>query len=442
MTDTMSDFLDFGDDQNDQFADEYTNLNQCGGSPSSEDAELNALDNSVSALSTTSQNEVDMEMSDFALAASLGSSWTGVSDSFSQMHVKTETTEPEMSVFEDAVTIPGSWPSASAMRSTGMRTPATTAHSDQSLQPSSFTLAQIAPPSLPQERSNSTTASSLCSESIKEEEELNCHQSDLLEPAKKRRASESARKTSISYKPSGHKRTTSNTISSMRPTAPPAATARPVGVELDESGDPITAKRQDRLMRNRAAALASRERKREHVTRLEQSVVELETGKNRLKVQVTRMNEEIMRLRKLLSDNDIEDPEKATFDIEEIQEEVDESPQDCDETASTKPEHAAITRTRAAPTGFSPRGALKKTEIIANHLRAEEHLRNVTMKQAGLTSSAASSTTGDDVAEASPELHLHSVHERCEARTNDVKGDDLSRLNFNELTTTTLGQAV
>lgn len=386
MGDSIDDFLDFGDDN---FADEYANLNRCEGSPSSEDVEINPLENSISALSGTSQHEVDLEMSDFALGASLGASWTGVNDSFSQMRVKTEPQEKENKTFEEPVTtIPGSWPTARpALKSTALKNQVPALQNPQLLQPTSFTMSQIAPPSLPQERSSSTAGSSLCSESIKEEEEeANCHVSDLTERAHKRRASETTTRMPMPAKAS-HKRTTSN-ASSTPFLDQDAISALPVGIELDESGDPIVAKRQDRLMRNRAAALASRERKREHVMRLETSVVDLENEKTDLQKQVYKMHDEILRLRKILAEQRIEDKQGGNFVVDTPQtKSVAKAPTPQPEQATSsmpKPDVASIARTKAAPTGFSPRGALKKSEIIANQIRAEEHLRNVTMRQAGI----------------------------------------------------------
>ncbi|CCG84665.1 protein of unknown function [Taphrina deformans PYCC 5710] len=395
MADSMNDFLDFGDDHNNAFADEYANLNRCDGSPSSEEIDLNPMESSFSAKASTSPNTIDVEMGDFRIGGtSLGSSWTGVSDSFSHMHVKAEPSvdqdigdNKDRHIFDDAVTIPGSWPTArTVLKSAALKNQIPASQNPQMLQPSSFTMSQIAPPSLPQERSTSTATSSICSDAIKEEDESGCHVSDLTEPAKKRRASDTVRRLPVPPKAT-HKRTTSN-ASSTTLKEQDTALALPVGVEFDESGDPIIAKRQDRLMRNRAAALASRERKREHVMRLETSVLDLENEKGDLLKQVRKMHSEILRLRKLLADENIQDSQSTSFVVGPDNAggalaNNTSDPGGTDEVLKT--ENPNIARARAAPTGFSPRGALKKSEIIANQIRAEEHLRSLTMKQGGGT---------------------------------------------------------
>lgn len=369
----INDFLNFDDDAN-EFSKEYDNINQCDGSPSSEEAEL-SLSNSVSALSGVSQAEVDLEMCDFTLSTSIGS-WDGVSDSFSQMNVKTEPAEAESST----LTLPGSWPVVNpvvALKSNVSDAQITTKPEHPTLHPSSFTMSQIAPPSLPAERSSSTS-SSICSETLKEECEGATQDKDTIEPSKKRRASETVRKPGLVLPKTGHKRSSSS-ISSTR--VPVSTNNPPVGIELDASGDPIVAKRQDRLMRNRAAALASRERKREHVTRLESSVVDLENEKNELRMQMMKMNDEIKRLKVKLAEHDIQD-ESEEFTIVEDVARTEVSPEPVIEESPA--ENPAVAKLRNAPTGFSPRGALKKSQILANQVAAEEHLRNVTMRQAGL----------------------------------------------------------
>ena len=123
-------------------------------------------------------------------------------------------------------------------------------------------------------------------------------------------------------------------------------------------------------MRNRAAALASRERKREHVMRLETTLSDIEGEKMELRMIMGRMNEEIKRLRTKLLGHGIHD-HGEDFIIPEVRmiEHID--------TMEDEP-----LKVKTGPTGFSPRGALKKDQILANQAAAEEHLRLVTKRQA------------------------------------------------------------
>lgn len=174
---------------------------------------------------------------------------------------------------------------------------------------------------------------------------------DLVETPRKRRASETKKGKEV--------------IAHQRSASVPSVQGN---TELDASGDPIIAKRQDRLMRNRAAALASRERKREHVMRLETTIFDIEVERDELQCVMFRMSGEIKRLKDVLLSHGIHDiseeiaiPElRMRRDSSEVLEEI---------------------RSKAGPTGFSPRGALKKEQILANQVAAEEHLRNVTMRQ-------------------------------------------------------------
>lgn len=63
------------------------------------------------------------------------------------------------------------------------------------------------------------------------------------------------------------------------------------------------AKRQERLIKNRAAALLSRKRKREHLYSLEQERVKLLGENSDLKEQMNRLERENMQLRQKLKDN-------------------------------------------------------------------------------------------------------------------------------------------
>lgn len=63
------------------------------------------------------------------------------------------------------------------------------------------------------------------------------------------------------------------------------------------------AKRQERLIKNRAAALLSRKRKREHLYSLEQERMKLLDENSDLKEQMNRLERENMQLRQKLKDN-------------------------------------------------------------------------------------------------------------------------------------------
>ncbi len=158
----------------------------------------------------------------------------------------------------------------------------------------SFAMSHIAPPSLVKELNNSGPQLGVSPFLL---DSGRAQTTDLLgEPSRKRRASEASSKQVVA-KSTGHKRSVSNAGTAEHVSASMSSTPSLQSVALPSGSDPLSAKRQDRLMRNRAAALASRERKREHVTKLECSVIELTTDKTELLCQVGRLQREVSRLR-------------------------------------------------------------------------------------------------------------------------------------------------
>lgn len=283
-----------------------------------------------------------------------------INDSFSQMQVKAESVDETMG----GLFMPGSWPTYTG--------PAQLDFMDTS----GFVLPQVVPPLLvndqtvmgppiaaPPARANSTSKAIRASPATTTPFQDFKLEPDTVEPAPKRRASTHKRAASTS------------TIPSKVSTA-----AAPVGLDL--GFDPTSAKRQDRLMRNRAAALASRERKREHVSRLEGVVANLEKEKAGVQQSFVDAMNEIERLRAKLYAVGLHEP--PNVDLLKARASLHAQPHDLEEDDEE--------RKKAAPTGFSPRGALKKDEIIANHIAAEQHLRDVT-RQIELTRESSEAST-------------------------------------------------
>lgn len=385
----MDDFLDFGDHL-DQFGDEYENINQCDG-PSSEDAELDHAGKRIPQLAGMDLIDTDLALGGYTAETSMtkgSGAWSGLRDSFSPFTAKIASGNSISRTIDDPGNIAVSWPGPlhdkSTMKVPMMHDPSLSVQSPPLPHISSFTMSQIAPPSLPEERNRSTTTPSLCSDYLRDDDMTTGDVDSAAQPPRKRRASETVRKTGKSGR-GGHKRSSSIAFSHPKPTGSGLPTVTLEGPDVNESGDPDVARRQDRLMRNRAAALASRERKREHVTKLENCVQDLELQKDEMTLRMTRMSNEIGRLRKLLNDNGVDDLDAAIdFDFKVNDTPSLETMMACSpvcEELEVKSRIAAINKVRAAPTGFSPRGALKKSEIMANHERAEAHLRKLTMRQ-------------------------------------------------------------
>ncbi|BFZ62053.1 hypothetical protein YB2330_003132 [Saitoella coloradoensis] len=243
-------------------------------------------------------------------------------------------------------------------------------------------LANIAPPSLPDEQSTSATSSGA---------------SSPAKSSKKRRQSEagtSSRKKSTSASSSRAKQAPANvnlsasaTVASLPGIMAPTEMAAPavpkqepseIPAALPMEGTPeanmdpgalAAQKRQDRLMRNRAAALASRERKREHVARLETSVEELEREKLDLKRKIGKLERQVIRLQARLKthgddmgkDFDLEDEGEEVQSVRAISEDV----QMTETAIATAVAGEAAKKSKPKPTGFSPRGSIKAAQIAA-----------------------------------------------------------------------------
>ncbi|GAO51214.1 hypothetical protein G7K_5324-t4 [Saitoella complicata NRRL Y-17804] len=240
-------------------------------------------------------------------------------------------------------------------------------------------LANIAPPSLPDEQSTSASSSGA---------------SSPAKSSKKRRQSEagtSSRKKSTSASSSRAKQAPANValpaaaaLPGVMVSAEMAAPAIPkqepseISAALPMEGTPeanmdpgalAAQKRQDRLMRNRAAALASRERKREHVARLETSVEELEREKLDLKRKIGKLERQVIRLQARLKthgddmgkDYDLEDEGEDVQSVRAISEDV----QMTEAAIASAVAGEATKKSKPKPTGFSPRGSIKAAQIAA-----------------------------------------------------------------------------
>ncbi|ORY82603.1 hypothetical protein BCR37DRAFT_379612 [Protomyces lactucae-debilis] len=378
MTDTMDAFVNLDDMAGNAFADEYDTLNQCEvNSPSSEEQEMD-MTNSVHGLPLAPRTQ-DEHMADIQqlaqLSGSLGTSWdASVVDSLEQMHVN------PLNHYTTAATItaerlPGSWPAEKQRQMNPISTVAA---------PAAFSLSHIAPPSLPQERSSLSATSSACgSVATDERDPVFC--SDAQERSPKRRASESAPRKAASLTKSGHKRSVSNATVMAQETQEVKVEETqghsPSGGQ-DENGDNDASvmRRQDRLMRNRAAALASRERKREHVIRLEATLAEMEQDAASLKKENSRLQAEMARMQALLNKYGIKDDSTTTKESQVAKLAVSAT-----RSAQSEAEQSSLAKLKAAPTGFSPRGALKKSQILADPVAAEEYLRQVALRQPPVT---------------------------------------------------------
>ncbi|BFZ56207.1 hypothetical protein PYCC9005_003249 [Savitreella phatthalungensis] len=317
------------------------------------------------------ENDSDMQR------ALRNGSWQNMSDNFSNMHVV------KQEHGNDGFLLNTAWPGAMPNAGHGPESGMNIGPMDQDTMRAfmaqmqqrpmnaadSFCLSQIVPPSLPNETSTDS-AISMSSASMPPPPTVPYAATppgmthDMTHPASKRRAS-NARKDAMAAGvattpmrgPTSQKRSASS--NGLTPTALPDMS--PINIDLGL--DPAGAKRQDRLMRNRAAALASRERKREHVSKLEGTVNGLEQDRFELQKQVITLLGEIDRLKNrfaLMGIHEIERPDVAAI------------------RHSTRLEDPKRHGKKVIPTGFSPRGALKKDEIIANQLAAEQHLRDVT----------------------------------------------------------------